>query len=865
MVDSAPDDHYRIHPQAQLPSFAPMQSPTFKWGDIEGEITVCNIHECYKEIVHWKRNLFKVPSGRTGKSFIRELTRMFQAYADASALESVALEAAMIMPALLLQKPHPKSKAKEHTAHLDHRLKLWTNGDFAALLAEGRTIQHHLNTSRNQSQRSSNQTAQAFAKLMMEGKVRAALRLISEDSSGGMLSLDSQVAPDSEETVREALMKKHPPAEPLTKSALLTGEISEPHPILFDAIDGELIQSTALRTEGAAGPSGLDAAAWRRMCSSFKTCSTELCDALAAVARRICSSYVDPSSLTAYVACRLIALDKCPRVRPIGIGEVARRIIGKAIAKTIGREIREATGPLQTCAGHLSGCEAAVHAMHQVFEDQETEGVILVDATNAFNRLNRQTALFNIQHLCPTLSTALINTYREHTQLFIGGETILSQEGTTQGDPLAMAMYAVATTPLIHRLADENLKQVWFADDASAAGKLTDIVKWWDTISHVGPEYGYFPNASKTWLIVKEEHLEHANNTFQGTGVVITSEGKRHLGSAIGSCSFVECYVQGKISRWKTELERLSEIALTQPQAAHAALTHGLMSKWTYLAKTTPNIDTMLEPLEDVIRQKLLPALTGQNAFGDTMRDLMALPARLGGIGVFNPSRRSTSHYRNSQAITTPLTDLIIQQSTVCSPEIERAQTVARRHAHNVKRQHEKREAEELIDRLPPDLQRAMQVSSEKGASTWLTTLPIADHGFTLHKGAFRDALCLRYGWHPQRLPSRCVCDHKFTIEHALSCHRGGFPSIRHNEIRDITAELLTEVCHGVGTEPSLQPITEEQLTPRSANREDGARLDIVAESFWGRDRQRAFFDVRVFNPFAPSYRNTTLTQWERA
>lgn len=84
-------------------------------------------------------------------------------------------------------------------------------------------------------------------------------------------------------------------------------------------------------------------------------------------------------------------------LRPVGIGKVTRRIIGTSIAKTIGKEIREAAGPLQTCAGHLSGCEAAVHAMHEVFDEQKTEGVILVDATNAFNRLNRQTALLNTQ------------------------------------------------------------------------------------------------------------------------------------------------------------------------------------------------------------------------------------------------------------------------------------------------------------------------------------------------------------------------------------------------------------------------------------------------------------------------------------
>ena len=143
-----------------------------------------------------------------------------------------------------------------------------------------------------------------------------------------------------------------------------------------------------------------------------------------------------------------------------------------------------------------------------------------------------------------------------------------------------------------------------------------------------------------------------------------------------------------------------------------------------------------------------------------------------------------------------------------------------------------------------------LSASTKKGASSWLSTLPIDDHGFALHKGAFRDALCLRYGWHPPFLPSQCVCGAKFTIEHSLNCPRGGFPSIRHNEIRDITADLLSEVCHNVGIEPNLQSISGEQLFYKTANREDGARLDVVAESFWAKDRQRAFFDFRVFNPY---------------
>ena len=135
----------------------------------------------------------------------------------------------------------------------------------------------------------------------------------------------------------------------------------------------------------------------------------------------------------------------------------------------------------------------------------EAEAVVLVDASNAFNSLNRQAALHNIQHLCPPLFKILVNTYRENVQLFTDGETIMSQEGITQGDPLAMAMYAVAITPLIHCLKDNAVKQVWFADDATAGGNLVNLKEWGEHIVSKGPDYGYYPNAMKTWLVVKEE------------------------------------------------------------------------------------------------------------------------------------------------------------------------------------------------------------------------------------------------------------------------------------------------------------------------------------------------------------------------
>ena len=127
--------------------------------------------------------------------------------------------------------------------------------------------------------------------------------------------------------------------------------------------------------------------------------------------------------------------------------------------------------------------------MKKIFDDVNTDAVILVDAANAFNRLNRAVALHNMQYICPPFATVLINTYRNPARLFItdGGE-ISSMEGTTQGDPLAMQFYGLSTKPILEILREEvpDISQVWLADDATGAGKLQPLKQWWDGIKHQG-------------------------------------------------------------------------------------------------------------------------------------------------------------------------------------------------------------------------------------------------------------------------------------------------------------------------------------------------------------------------------------------
>eukprot|EP00117_Sycon_ciliatum_P034281 scpid92614/ scgid26199/ len=178
--------------------------------------------------------------------------------------------------------------------------------------------------------------------------------------------------------------------------------------------------------------------------------------------------------------------------------------------------------------------------MHALYNDADTEAVLFADASNAFNRLNRAVCTQNVQHICPELAPTIINTHRIPAQLFVGGDVMLSQEGTTQGDPLAMPMYAIGTVPLINAASVSKATQSWYADDSSAGGKLARVKEWWEVLEEKGPRYGYFTNAAKSVLLVKPQFLDEANRLFRDTSIEIRTDGFRHLGAALGNADFCQ-------------------------------------------------------------------------------------------------------------------------------------------------------------------------------------------------------------------------------------------------------------------------------------------------------------------------------------
>jgi hypothetical protein len=799
-----------------------------------------------------------VPTCKTGRTFVKELSTWLEHFNVGSVYRSIAVKTFIILPALLLQKPSAKSKRSEHVSLLKKRLLLWQNRDIDELMKEAKTIQRQLSKS---SRKKTEDCARTFSRFMFEGKVNAAIRLLCDNENKGVLTLSDEIL--------KVLQSKHPQPAEIEEDTLLHGPIEDVHESFFSKIDESMIFRAAKFTKGAAGPSQADAQFFKFILThkNFKEEGRRLREQTAQFARLITTRPYSAEVLDSYNNCRLIPLNKFPGVRPIGIGESFRRIIGKAISWVLKKEIQQTAGPLQTCTGIRSGAEAAVHYMREQYKLESSEAVILVDATNAFNSVNRAVLLHNIRVLCPEFSTIAINMYRAESRLFVCGKEIASREGTQQGDNLAMALFAMGTLPILRRLTrTKSVAQIWLADDATATGDLISLLSWWRDIIKEGKKYGYYINESKSCLILKNAHQnEIAEQLFGDTKITIKEDGHRHLGAVLGTEKFRESYINNLVEEWASMLKKLASFAKTQPHAAYSSFTHGVRHKFTYFMRTM-DISTYMAPLDKIITDEFIPSLFGC-LISPLERKLISLPLKYGGLGIPILTDLAVKEYSTSILVTQPLIKEMesaqagYEDHTANSDALraEQLRIVLQERVVEYKQRHN-----DIVGELDDQTARLVEQMSEPGSYNWLSCLPIKKYGFSMNKSEFRDSIRLRYGKSLERLPSQCACGAKFEVNHALNCHRGGYIIIRHNAVRDYLAEMIDIVCSDVEKEPKLQALGGEEFSRATLTGEQ-AHPDIRARGYY-RAGQQAFFDVKVMNPNSESYLNiSTEKVYERA
>ena len=170
---------------------------------------------------------------------------------------------------------------------------------------------------------------------------------------------------------------------------------------------------------------------------------------------------------------------------------------------------------------------------------------------------------------------------------------------------------------------NSDTKMVAYADDFSAASSISSLKCWWDKMCELGPKFGYFPEPAKSWLIVKSACPDKAIHIFNDINIQIKTQGRRHLGAALGTSQFRNEYIIEKINKWVEELHVLSEIAKIEPQAGYTCFLSGYKHKFNYYIGTIPGIGKLLRKFDEVILTEFIPAITGGIFITENERKLL--------------------------------------------------------------------------------------------------------------------------------------------------------------------------------------------------------------------------------------------------
>ena len=634
---------------------------------------------------------------------------------------------------------------------------------------------------------------------------------------------------------------------------------------------------------------------------------------------RMALQFLTPfAAYRALMGCRLLALDKQPGVRPLGIGEMWRRAIAKCALRVCGPDAKAACGSTNLCAGLEAGIEGALHSVRRrmrtggmmIFEDDdnevpfgdalltqqtipppgpsntpidipdesetvpEGEVVLLVDAANGFNNLSRYSMLWTVRHRCSKLSRFAFNCYRHAIRLVCRqpGHTasiLLSKEGVTQGDPLSMALYGIALLPLAETLRQEcgDVLQPWYADDAAMQGTPAAVSQCFRLLCQYGPMYGYFPEPAKSFAICPTATEPLARITFNEHDLPVTFvQGHRYVGGYVGSLALRDDWIQPMVEEWTAGVKAIARVARKYPQSAYCGFVHSLQAEWQYLCRCVPNIAHHLEPIEMAIRQHLIPVLFDMpsDEITNASRELLAHGIKQGGMNIRNPVDCADRLYQASINASEILVSSLLANTPLDSVEHQICVRQAGATARKERVEGEKTMVEQMMIGASKISKKRLERIGDTGS--WLTVLPDRVYNTCLTAEEWRDNARIRYGLRPTDLCSHCDgCGSGFTVEHGLSCKKGGLVGIRHDDVRDEAGALaaMALTSSKVTYEPKIfysrnlktSQSNADQPNPQQAN--DEARGDVLVHGLWVKG-SGCVLDIRVTDTDARSYQSSS-------
>jgi len=887
----------------------------------------------WRKLVAYSPQRYEVPKGRIGQRFLSMLAAEF----DGIIARKWNSERPLVFVAVVLQTQAGVSRAQDIRARIESRLNIWEEGRIVALLNDT-IVQLRSQPSAGGARRDQESEARSFNAKVLSGRLCSAVRTLTHRSGGGVMMPDD-LCTKTGRPVAEVMQDKHPagrdPGQEIGRSdtAFEPYEEGPPDSVPVE-VTAEIVESVASKLSGGAGPGGTDAVTLQNWLLRYGVASERLRISLASLGAWLANGNPPWAAYRALRACRLVALDKQPGSRPVGIGEIYSRLFAKCVLQLVGLEATHACGSLNLCVGLKSGIEGAVHAVQSLWdehqptkgptaggiknaasaparegigqneeagprtsstdgngdgvmdselgdggsnvgdgetaaddEDDDPWGGLLVDACNGFNELQRKAMLWTVRHLWPAGARMAFNAYRHSAILVMRGrdgrcEFLLSREGVTQGDPLSMLLYGLALVPLARNIRDAvpEAVQPWYADDGAMAAKASKIGQAFRMLQVQGPRRGYFPEAEKSIVLCTKANEGALRRALQDFNFRY-AEGHRYIGGFIGTEELRKEWIFDKVVEWVYGVQQLAMVARKFPQAAYAGLTKSLQSEWTYLQRVVPDLEQHFEAVERAIMEDFLPALFGEvdSSALKPLRELFALPCRFAGLGIPLPGKQADSNYEDSKKVTR-----LITQSLLTSADLAVGTYLAEASKVSGSNRTKRAEtAEKALESHLASVDRATQrrITRSKECGAWLTAMPLRLNGTELSALEFRDALRMRFGLKPSNLPDRCDgCGDPFSVDHAMSCRKGGLVTHRHDDVAGEWHQLCASAL-------SPTKVTDKPIIPQSQTRVEvqgqpprmvdppQKRGDVAAHSFWTRG-MTTIFDIRITDTDARLFRN---------
>ena len=462
---------------------------------LDGGIANDNVwQDRYDTVVANPHQLYLPPQGKIGADLVSLMASELRGVRE----RKWNSERPLILMACILRRKHGCVRAKDIKTRIASRIDLWRREKYDALIRDI-TNTSIANAGHRTATNDAETAARKYNSAVLDGRLRAAVRGLTSSDTGGVLGPDDACTKTGRR-VRDVLAEKHPqlriPNLSDPDNLAFTDYGADPDVIPIDCPIGDA-ERIARQLHRSAGCSGVDAEHLKNQLLKHGKASAELREELVEWALWLANDTPPWASYRAMRQGRLVALDKQPGVRPLGIGEAWMRAVSKLVLMQCGLDGKEACGNTQLCAGLEAGIEGAIHASLQratntkLIPDAtaETGGLppptepiteppdqgapptfntpgdteapphtqsdpevhFLTDARNGFGELSRMAMLWEVRHRWPAGSRFAFNLYRHECRLILRGPpgskpaVLKSREGVMQGCVWGMILYGIAS------------------------------------------------------------------------------------------------------------------------------------------------------------------------------------------------------------------------------------------------------------------------------------------------------------------------------------------------------------------------------------------------------------------------------------